>query len=150
MRPASADDVDLLVRWHADPDVSRYWDDETFTHEEMEALLARPDVDAYVVEAAGEPVGYVQAWRGGDGGGGLDMFLIPPARGRALGPDAAHALALHLLEVESWTRVTVDPYRWNEPAVRAWRRAGFEPVEEREPDEEHTAPWLLMEFRGAR
>ena len=36
---------------------------------------------------------------------------------------------------------------WNERAVRAWRKAGFEPVEERLPDEEHTSRWLLMRFR---
>ena len=40
----------------------------------------------------------------------------------------------------------VDPYLWNETAVRAWQRAGFEPVEEREPDEWRTQPWLLMRF----
>ena len=32
VRPATDADADLLVEWHADPDVSRYWDDETFTH----------------------------------------------------------------------------------------------------------------------
>ena len=31
LRPADADDVDRLVAWHADPEVARYWDDETFT-----------------------------------------------------------------------------------------------------------------------
>jgi len=44
--------------------------------------------------------------------------------------------------------VTVDPYAWNEGAVRAWERAGFEEISRHEADEEHTAPWILMEFRG--
>jgi aminoglycoside 6'-N-acetyltransferase len=112
----------------------------------MRDRLARADVDAYIVEAEGRPIGYLQAWREGDDGG-LDMFLVAEARGRGYGPDAARALASALLE-ERWTRVTVDPYLWNEPAVRAWRRAGFEPVGERPADDEHTADWLLMEFRG--
>ena len=44
--------------------------------------------------------------------------------------------------------MTVDPYLWNERAIRAWQRAGFIALEEREPDDEwHTARWLLMEFR---
>jgi hypothetical protein len=43
--------------------------------------------------------------------------------------------------------VTVDPYLSNERAVRAWRRTGFVPVEERPADDEHTESWLLMEFR---
>ena len=44
------------------------------------------------------------------------------------------------------TRVTVDPYLWNERAVRGWLKGGFRPVEERGPDDEHLHPWLLMEF----
>jgi aminoglycoside 6'-N-acetyltransferase len=149
IRAASDADADLLVAWHADPDVARFWDGETFTREEMLERLARPDVDAYVVEADGEPVGYLQSWHEGDDAeGGIDMFLVPAARGRGLGPDAASALARHLLAERGWRRVTVDPYLWNEPAVRAWRRAGFRDVGEHEPDEEHTARWLLMEFDG--
>ena len=46
-RPATDDDVDLLAAWHADPEVSRYWDDETFTVEEMRRRPARADVDAW-------------------------------------------------------------------------------------------------------
>ncbi len=148
VRPAGPADVDLLVGWHADPEVARYWDGETFTRAELEERLARRDVQPFVVEAEGEPVGYVGAWWDETGrAGGIDMFLVPSARGRGLGPDAARALAEHLLDERGWTRVTVDPYVWNESAVRAWRRAGFEPVEERETDDEHTARWLLMEFR---
>jgi aminoglycoside 6'-N-acetyltransferase len=94
VRPATAADVDLLVDWHADPEVARYWDGETFTQEEMLNRLARPDVDSYVVQEADEPIGYIQAWFEEDSSDavGLDMFLVPTARGRALGPDAAQAL----------------------------------------------------------
>ena len=149
VRPATAADVDLLVAWHADPGVARYWDDETYTREEIEDRLARADVESFVVEEAGMPVGYIQAWTD-DGGrsGGVDMFLVPRARGRGLGPDAARTLARHLRDDRGWDPVTVDPYLWNDRAVRAWERSGFEPVGEREPDDEHRDRWLLMEFRG--
>jgi aminoglycoside 6'-N-acetyltransferase len=144
LRPAEAGDVDRLVAWHADPEVARYWDDETFTRAEMEERLARPDVEAWIVEEAGEPVGYLQVHPAG-----LDMFLVPAARGRGLGPGAARAMAQHLLGERGRTRVTVDPYEWNEAAVRAWQRAGFVEVSRgHPPDEDHTAPWILMEFRG--
>ena len=143
VRRATNDDVDMLVAWHADHDVARYWDDETFTRDEMRERLARDDVEAYIVEADGEPVGYLQIHSTG-----LDMFLVPSARERGLGPDAARATACHLLDDRGWTRVTVDPYRWNETAVRAWERAGFVAVSEHDADDEHTAPWVLMEFRG--
>ncbi|MHB8468703.1 MAG: GNAT family N-acetyltransferase [Gaiellaceae bacterium] len=142
MRIATDGDVARLVAWHADPEVSRYWDGETFTQAEMEARLARGDVDAWIVEAGGEPVGYLQVHPEG-----LDMFLVPAARGRGLGPDAARAMTRHLLDVVGRERVTVDPYAWNEPAVRAWGRAGFVEVSRHGADEEHSAPWILMEFR---
>jgi aminoglycoside 6'-N-acetyltransferase len=133
VRPATDDDIDRLVAWHADPDVSRYWDDETFTPEQMRERLARADVDAWIVEAHSEPVGYLQSWWEEDEPrrGGLDGFLIPAARGRGLMPDAARALAEQLL-TEGWEYVTVDPYEWNESAIRAWERAGFVEIERRD------------------
>ncbi len=143
MRRADADDVERLVTWHADPEVARYWDDETFTRAEMEERLARDDVEAWIVEERGAPVGFLQIHPDG-----LDMFLIPDARGRGLGPDAARAMAEHLIGERGRTRVTVDPYAWNEGAVRAWERAGFVEVSRHEADDGHTAPWILMEFRS--
>jgi aminoglycoside 6'-N-acetyltransferase len=146
VREATEDDVDLLVAWHADPDVSRYWDGETFTREEMLLRLRRPRVDAFIVEADDDAVGFIQAWWDEDPPleGGIDMFLIPDARGRGIGPDAARALVRHLLDERGWARVTVDPYAWNEAAIHAWRKAGFVDVEERPADDEHTAAWRLM------
>ena len=147
MRRATQADAELLQRWHADPEVARFWDGKTYSVDDIRRRLARPEVAAYVIETGGEPIGYIQAWSETAGSGGLDMFLIPSARGRGNGSDAARALAAHLLE-HGWERITTDPYTWNERAIRAWRRAGFEPVEERQPDEDHSARWLLMEWRG--
>ena len=132
------------MAWHADPEVARFWDDETFTAAEMFERLARPDVEAWIVESDDAPVGYLQVHSTG-----FDMFLVPGARGRGLGPDAARAMTRHLLDDRGWARVTVDPYTWNEAALRAWRSAGFVPVSQHGPDDEHTAPWVLMELRSA-
>ena len=143
LRRADAGDAGRLVAWHADPEVARYWDDETFTRAEMEERLGRDDVEAWIVEERGEPVGFLQIHPDG-----LDMFLIPDVRGRGLGPDAARAMAEHLIGERGRTRVTVDPYAWNEGAVRAWERAGFAEVSRHEADDGHTAPWILMEFRS--
>ena len=140
LRPACDTDVDRLAAWHADPDVARFWDEETFTRAEMAARIARAEVESWIVEVDGDPVGYLQVHETG-----IDMFLVPDARGRGLGPDAAGAMVRHLLDDRGWARVTVDPYTWNEQALRAWRKAGFVPVSHHDPDEEHTAPWVLME-----
>ena len=147
VRPATDDDVDLLVAWHADPETSRYWDDETFTREQMLERLHREPVDAWIVESDGKPVGYLQSWWEAQGPrrGGLDGFLVPAARGLGLMPDAARALAQSLLDA-GWEYVTVDPYAWNEPALRGWRNAGFVAVSRHDADEDHRAPWVLMRF----
>ncbi|HZQ82478.1 MAG TPA: GNAT family N-acetyltransferase [Gaiellaceae bacterium] len=125
-RPATLADVPLLVAWHADPDVSRYWDDETFTEEQMRARLEREAVDAWIVEEDGAPIGYLQSWWEPDEPkrGGLDGFLIPSARGRGIMPAVARQLAERLLD-EGWEHVTVDPYAWNARAIRGWEKAGF-------------------------
>ena len=144
LRPATASDVERLVEWHADPEVARYWDWETFTPAETVERLARDDVDAWIVETAGgEAIGFLQTHADG-----IDMFLVPSARGRGLGPDAARAMTEHLL-ASGRTRVTVDPYEWNDGAIRAWRRAGFvEGSRGGPPDEDHASTWVLMEYRG--
>lgn len=136
----------MLVAWHADPDVSRYWDDETFTREEMLARLGRPNVDSYVIEHDGAEIGYLQVWfsEAIPDEAGLDMFLIPQVRGRGLGPDAARTITDWLLRPGGVRRVTVDPYVSNNRAIRAWTKAGFRPLEERPPDDERAAPWLFM------
>jgi aminoglycoside 6'-N-acetyltransferase len=76
----------------------------------------------------------------------MDMFLVPAARGHGLGPDAARAVADWLLEAGVLRRLTVDPYLSNGRAIAAWKKAGFQPVDEHEPDEENAVPWLLMSF----
>lgn len=145
VRPVDASDVDLLLAWHADEDVARYWDGKSFTLESMLERLARPRVTPYVVEADGTPIGYLQVHDlDDDGDGGLDMFLLPAARGRGLGPDAARAMATYLLDDRGWSRVTVDPYAWNERALRGWRNAGFEQVSEHPADAEHLQPWVQV------
>jgi aminoglycoside 6'-N-acetyltransferase len=149
-RPATEDDVALLVAWHADPDVSRYWDDETFSDDEMRERIARTDVDMWIVEEDGEPVGLLQSWWEADTPrrGGIDGFLVPSARGRGVVPAVARQLASDLL-AHGWAEVTVDPYEWNERAIRAWERAGFVAVSRgHPPDEDHSADWVLMRFSG--
>jgi aminoglycoside 6'-N-acetyltransferase len=149
VRRATDDDIDLLVGWYADPETSRYWDDETFTREEMYARLRRERVDAWIVEADGRPVGYLQSWWEADEPrrGGLDGFLVPDARGRGLMPEAARSLVRSLL-AEGWREITVDPYAWNERALRGWAKAGFVEVARHDADDEHLHPWVLMTFAG--
>ena len=96
----------------------------------------------FIVEAGAEPVGYFQACAEDATAGGIDLFLIPAARGRGLGPDAARALVRYLAEVRGWRRVTVDPAVDNGRAIRAWEKAGF--VSERDWPDHPDGPSVLM------
>jgi|SRR5579862_3086394 len=140
------DDVDLLVGWHNDPDTLPYWDYEEYTPETMRAKLAEPNLERWIILEGGEPVGYLQHWwEPGSRTAGLDGFLIPSARGRGVMPVAARQLARELLE-DRFDEVTVDPYLWNERALRGWAKGGFVEDSRHQPDEEHTAEWVLMRF----
>ena len=63
------------------------------------------------------------------------MFLVPEARGRGLGPDAARTASMFLLDQRGWTEVTVDPMVDNIRAIRAFEQAGFTPEREELDDE---------------
>ena len=88
----------MLARWYADPETSRFWDGRTYDEAEMVDRLHRDDVDAWIVEENGEPVGYLQSWWEPDPPkrGGLDGFLIPSARQRGIMPAVARRLASDL------------------------------------------------------
>ncbi|AEN12149.1 MULTISPECIES: GNAT family N-acetyltransferase [unclassified Streptomyces] len=131
LTPASEAHLPLLARWFADPEFVRNWGGQPFTREEVAAKYTgrrRPDVESFLILAQNVPVGYVQYVPSGTGQGGIDMVLVPHAQGRGLGPDAARALVRHLHTVLGWNRVTVDPEASNIHAVRAWAKAGFQPV----------------------
>jgi aminoglycoside 6'-N-acetyltransferase len=137
LRPASDDDLDQLVGWLADPEVYRWWEGRPLSRDEVADVYTghrRPEVEPFIIEADGVPVGYLQVWQGTETSGGIDLFLVPEARGRGLGPDAARAAASFLLDHRGWSEVTVDPVD-NLRAIRAFERAGFSSQSEELDDE---------------
>ena len=130
LRPTTDDDLDLLAGWLADPEVYRWWEGRPLSRDEVADMYTgrrRPEVEPFVIEADGVAVGYLQCWKGTEESGGIDLFLVPEARGRGLGPDAARAASSFLLDERGWTEVTVDPVVDNLRAIRAFERAGFTP-----------------------
>lgn len=150
IRPTSPSDMALLLRWHADPEVYGFWERRPLTEQEIQEkyLGARlPDVRCFIIEAPpGDPVGFIEDSDLDEPGEvGIDMFLIPRARGAGLGPRVARHLAQHVLDTTAAERVTVDPLVANERAVAAWRKAGFHEVA-RIDEGDHGEPALLMAF----
>ncbi|MFE2992915.1 GNAT family N-acetyltransferase [Streptomyces sp. NPDC059262] len=141
--PATEDDLDLLAKWFASPELIEHWDGVPKSRDEVAEKYVgrrRPRVESFLVLAQNTPVGYAQYWHADVTEGGIDMVLAPKARGRGLGPDAARALLAHLGGNLGWRRVTVDPVRGNVRAVRAWEKTGFRQVSSGTEN-------LLMEFR---
>ena len=128
LRPVVATDEDLLVGWLQDPEVYRWWGGRPLSREEVVSRYLgdhEPDVASFIVQHRGLAIGYIQYWIADATLGGLDMFLIPAARGQGLGPDAARALVRYLFQERHWRQVTVDPAVDNASAIRAWHKAGF-------------------------
>lgn len=151
MRPTEPDDLPRMVAWHSDPDIHRFWDRRPLTEEEItrKYLGGRlPGVHCFIIESPpGQAVGFIQhADLDEPAEVGIDMFLIPSARGKGLGPRVASHLARHIL-ANGAIRVTVDPLLSNPRAVRAWEKAGFK---EQSPIEsgDHGEPAILMVFES--
>jgi aminoglycoside 6'-N-acetyltransferase len=92
----------LLTRWFADPDIYLWWGGEPIGRDRVSADYTghrSPEVESFIVEAKGSPIGFLQYWRARERSGGIDMFLVPVG----LGPDAARAMANFLLHELGWT-----------------------------------------------
>ena len=134
LRPASEKDLDLLTGWFSDPPVYDWWGGSPVGRDviaEKYVGRRRPTVESLIIEAEGQPVGYIQYHQGFEDyhdpdEGGIDMFVAPHVRRRGFGRDAAVTLVRHLLTERGWSRVTVDPAKNNSRALRFWRACGFE------------------------
>ena len=128
LRAVKPADLDLLAAWFSDAAVYAYWGGEPLSRDEVIRQFfdgKDDDVAPMVVESGGVALGYIQAWCDSAASGGIDVVLLPHARGRSIGPAAVRLLAHWLRAQLDWTRITVDPLRANDRAIRAFEAAGF-------------------------
>lgn len=149
LRPVDPADLDLLIGWLTDPGVYGFWGGKPLARQTIiDEFINGPDAGAHVfiVESGEQPIGFIQYWHTNDDptqdSGGIDMVLLPSARGQGLGPDAARALVDYLIRTLGWRQVTVDPDLTNPAAIRAWARAGF--VADHEAPDHPDGPALIM------
>ncbi|HYM69333.1 MAG TPA: GNAT family N-acetyltransferase [bacterium] len=126
LRPVSDADLDALARWFGDPAFVVWWGGTPKRREEVaeKYLGVDPARQAFIVEADGMPIGYIQAWSDQPPDGGVDIVLVPEAQGRGLGVDAVRALSAHL-RAAGWRQIIADPVARNRRAIRAFEKAGF-------------------------
>ena len=133
LRTVQQNDFELLFRWLNDPEVYRWWGGMPIDSDVVQRKylgLRRPQVEGYIIEATGTPIGYAQRNQTGDSEGSIDLFLVTEMRGRGYGGDAIRALVEYLTQVEGWIRIAVDPEKENLLAQRFWRKLGFVETEE--------------------
>ena len=133
LRSVKQSDFDVLFRWLNDPEVYRWWGGMPIDSDVIRQKylgLRRPQVDGFIIEVTGVPIGYAQRHQTRDDEGGIDLFLVPEMRGRGYGSDAVRALIEYLIQVEGWKRITVDPEQDNISAQHFWRKLGFVETEQ--------------------
>lgn len=136
-------DLPLMRRWIAQPHWQKWWGKPDREVEALAESIDSDSVEPMIVERDGNPVAFVQSY---DphleddhpfqdqpfGTLGIDISIGDEAEtGKGLGPAILDALAEILFD-EGATRLVIDPHPSNERAIRAYAKAGFEPIGERD------------------
>jgi aminoglycoside 6'-N-acetyltransferase len=127
--PATVDDAPRVLDVLVQPDVARWWPDQTL--ERVRETIESGDEHSFVVELDGRAVGVIQYWEETDPEyrhAGIDVALHPDVQERGLGTDAVRTMAQHLARDRGHHRLTIDPAATNARAIRCYEKVGFRPV----------------------
>jgi aminoglycoside 6'-N-acetyltransferase len=141
-RPVSAGDLPLLQQWLNRPHVREWWGDPVRGLATIEEHINDPAIGLFIVNFGDKPIGYQQSWDPhaeadhpcGDqplGTRGIDQFIGEPDF-----IDRGHGSAFIRVFVEQLfavgaPRVITDPNPRNTRAIRAYAKAGFQPLDSR-------------------
>jgi aminoglycoside 6'-N-acetyltransferase len=127
LRPLAPADVDELRRIHATPEVARWWG----APEDGFPLSDEPEATRLTIEVDGSVAGLIQYWEETEPRyrhATIDVFLDPALHGRGIGTEAVRTLVAQLVDERGHHRLTIDPATANAAAIRAYAKAGFQPV----------------------
>ena len=131
LRPATIADIPVLATIRGQSEVRRWWRGDDDMASEVAADLADPDATTLAVEFEGQVVGAIQ-WSAETEPdyrhAGIDIYLDPSVHGRGLGADAVRTLARHLIVVQGFHRLVIDPAADNTAAIKCYTKVGFRPV----------------------
>jgi aminoglycoside 6'-N-acetyltransferase len=150
LRPLAPGDEAELLHIHATPDVAHWWDapDEGFPFSDD------PESTRLVIEVDGAVAGmiqYAEELEPKYKHASIDLFLDPAVHNQGLGTEAVRRVVRMLVEECGHHRITIDPATANTAAIRAYEKAGFQPVGvmrayERDADGRGWHDGLLMEL----
>lgn len=137
LRPATMADWDLIAPWLARPDIERWWGSRAAAEAEVRLALQSTSAVCRLIEIDRAPIGYAQAIDlaivGADLPEGLppgtwdaDLFIASPEhRARGYGQRALRLLAGEVFATTLALAISVFAPISNEPAARAYEKAGF-------------------------
>jgi len=129
LRPVRAEDEAALQAVFSDPSVAVWWGDPA--RSVRDALNPDEGESGFVIEAGGEPIGFIQCVEETDPTylhAGIDLAVRADRQGQGFGPEAIRVLARHLFTERGHHRLTIDPSAGNRHAIEAYRRVGFQTV----------------------
>ena len=127
LRPIADADLEPLVEIIREPSVPRWW----WEADEPE-LPAREPADGAAAPARSRGHGELAGWLGyaeetepGYRPASLDISLTWRFQGQGLGPDALRTAIRWFASERGHHRFRIDPYAWNEPAIRGDEAVGL-------------------------
>lgn len=133
LRPQRESDLNRLEELVTSAGVAEWWGGVE-DREKLRRDLRCDDEDdsgAFTLEIDGAVAGWLGVWEENEPGyrhGGLDIMLAPSVQGRGIGPEALRTAIRWLIDERGHHRVTIDPARANERAIRAYEAVGFRRV----------------------
>jgi aminoglycoside 6'-N-acetyltransferase len=140
-RPLNESDLPRIAEWLASPHVAAWWDDPSGVQEIAEHIDS-VSVEPFIIELDGRPIGYLQCYDPHleddhpyqdqpTGTLGIDQFIGEEALvGIGHGSRLIAEFVEQLFE-DGAPRVVTDPDPANARAIRAYEKAGFTPIGER-------------------
>jgi aminoglycoside 6'-N-acetyltransferase len=137
LRPATPADRFMLRRWLADPEIEAWWGSRASAEAAIALAMESPSALCRIIEDAGQPVGYAHAVDAGLWGEArpdvipagcwdLDIFIGAAShRGRGIAQRTIELLACEVFTTTLAVACCIITSVKNEPAVRAYERAGF-------------------------
>jgi len=140
IRPMTEEDARAICAWRYPPPYDRYrwpsWEAMRAEGREFADPEIRRQQYASVTDERGELLGYAQFFRL-DRAVRIGLGLRPDCCGRGWGASFAGAIAREAARRGQGAEVDLEVETWNVRAIRAYRKAGFEPEDRYERQAAH-------------
>ncbi|MCV0379804.1 MAG: acetyltransferase [Nitratireductor sp.] len=158
LSPVTADHFPVLLDWLRQPHIREWWGEPEIELGQIRDMIeGRDTTRPFMIELEGRPVGYIQYWFLADNRDEIDQWvdevpadtvgvdLIIGAKdllSKGIGSTAVKLMVRHLLETGR-RNIIIDPDPKNTRAVRAYEKAGFQPVPHLAG---RTGDYLIMQY----